>query len=179
MDELEYDTYHAGWLLASLVPAHNLKGEKLKERLSPENRTLAENYARHCIAEHLAVGSGRNNPYKESKYAPELVDGEPIRYDLAPNLADGLCRYIESGVPTGSFLRAVLENDLREACWRADATNRLLLWEFVCWLHNHAPRDCWGSREKVDAWLSRWTAAGNRVEAEPDRTAEAEFHRNN
>lgn len=110
---------------------------------------------------------------------PELVDGIPVRYDLAPNLADNLERYIEHGVPTGSFLRALLENNLRESCWRADKANRLLLWEYVCWLHHYAPQDCWGSPEKVKAWLRQWTGAGERREPEPDRTAEAEFHRNN
>ncbi len=91
---------------------------------------------------------------------PQLVDGIPIRYDLAPNLAGGLYRYIEHGVPAGHFLTKVLQNDLRGAVWRADPDNRLLLWEFVCWLHNHAPRACWGSPERVDAWLGQWTASG-------------------
>ncbi len=84
-----------------------------------------------------------------------LVNGEPVRYDLAPNLADGLERYIEHRIPTGDFLRAVLCSDLQDACYRADDTNRYLLYEFCCWLDNYAPRACWGSADKYNAWLNK------------------------
>ena len=95
---------------------------------------------------------------------PVLVRDEPVRYDKAPNLADGLERYIEHGVPPGHFLTKVLENDLLGACERADSTNRRILFEFVFWLVNYAPSECWGSPEKVDAWLDKWTAAGHPAE---------------
>lgn len=49
---------------------------------------------------------------------------------------------------------AVLSNDLKEACGRADSFNRRILFEIVVWLYNNAPITCWGSPEKVDAWLT-------------------------
>jgi hypothetical protein len=77
-----------------------------------------------------------------------------LRYDRLPvGLRGGLERYIEHGVPPGHFLTAVLTNDLREACSRADDINRYLLWDIVGWLWNEAPAPCWGSPEKVSAWL--------------------------
>jgi hypothetical protein len=77
-----------------------------------------------------------------------------LRYEKAPNdLGDSFKRYIELRIPTGSFLRAVLENDLKEACGRADIYNQRILFEIVYWLYNEAPPDCWGSPEKVKAWL--------------------------
>lgn len=68
---------------------------------------------------------------------------------------DGLARYIVDRTPTGGFLRAVLENDLCEACVRADLESRAALAEIVLWLYYNAPSECWGSPERVDAWLAR------------------------
>ena len=65
----------------------------------------------------------------------------------------GLQRYIEHGVPTGGFLEAVLSNNLRGACERADDLNQHALFEIVSWLYNDAPSGCWGSPAKHEAWL--------------------------
>lgn len=53
----------------------------------------------------------------------------------------------------GGFLRAVLCNDLKEACARADIVNLWILPVYATWLYNEAPAACWGSPSKVDAWL--------------------------
>lgn len=66
---------------------------------------------------------------------------------------EALRRYIDQRIPTGGFLEAVLSNDLREACGRADENNQRVLPELVAYLYNEAPSSCWGSREKVVAWL--------------------------
>lgn len=68
--------------------------------------------------------------------------------------ADGLALYIAENIAPGSFVTAVLENDLKEACGRADSQNRHLLFNYVNFLYNHAPCNCWGSRERVREWLS-------------------------
>ena len=60
--------------------------------------------------------------------------------------------YIEKGIRTGGFLTACLENDLLAAVNRADKTNLARLKDVVQWIYNEAPSDCWGSREKVQAW---------------------------
>ena len=66
----------------------------------------------------------------------------------------GIQGYINDHIDPGGFLSAVLSNDLRESFGRADSQNREDLFEIVCWLWNHAPVDCWGSAERVAAWLS-------------------------
>lgn len=77
-----------------------------------------------------------------------------FHYDLIPGLMmESLKRYIEYGIPTGHFLRAVLENDLNMAVARADQPNALLLATYVCWLANEAPAACWGSPQKVLNWI--------------------------
>jgi hypothetical protein len=87
---------------------------------------------------------------------------KPIRYtsrtpdwSLIPDSMIGpLRRYIENGIPPGDFMTAVLSNDLREACARADDINRPRLFEYVKFLHAYAPYSCWGSLKSVKAWVS-------------------------
>lgn len=66
---------------------------------------------------------------------------------------EGLKGYIIDHHPPGHFLCNVLSNDLMGAVSRADACNLQCLPEIVRFVYNHAPRNCWGSREKVAAWL--------------------------
>jgi hypothetical protein len=65
----------------------------------------------------------------------------------------GLIRYVVHHIPTGSFLLAVLMNDLAEACARADDENRYHLFDIVMFLYNHVPTSAWGSPEHVKKWL--------------------------
>ena len=75
-------------------------------------------------------------------------------YNLIPaHMMDSLRRYIDDGVPTGDFLRAVLANDAANALGRADSNNMWILPVYFTFLYNEAPAGCWGSVEKVDAWL--------------------------
>jgi hypothetical protein len=79
--------------------------------------------------------------------------------------------YIDHGIPVGHFLTAVLENDLFEACGRADDDNINNLPAFVAFLYNEVTPQCYGSREKVRAWLKMHEA---RREAEEAAKPEAE-----
>jgi len=85
------------------------------------------------------------------------VDGKPIDYDadnlLPKHMREGMKRYIEDRRPTGSFLTAVLSNDLMNTLRCADDINRHCLFNYAMWLHNYAPPECYGSPEKVRAWL--------------------------
>lgn len=65
----------------------------------------------------------------------------------------GIDRYVGNGVPTGSFLRVVLENDLFEAVARADPDNQLALADICEYIYNYTPATCHGSPERVAAWL--------------------------
>ena len=69
--------------------------------------------------------------------------------DVEATLTD----YIQTGVPMGGFLTAVVENDLANAVGRADAQNAAALRSIVMWIYNEAPSACWGSKEKVRAWI--------------------------
>jgi hypothetical protein len=78
-----------------------------------------------------------------------------LRYGRLPTerLAGAMQRYIEHGIPPGHFLTAILSNDLREACERADDDHKHTLFEIVGWLYNEAPSPCWGSPDKFAAWI--------------------------
>jgi hypothetical protein len=65
----------------------------------------------------------------------------------------GLTEYIAARRPVGSFLTAVLSNDLQDAVSRGDPMNRRLLPEIVAFLVNYAPGTCWGTPERVARWL--------------------------
>lgn len=82
-----------------------------------------------------------------------------IDYSALPEWArEGMKLYVEEHVEPGGGLRACLRNDLREAVGRVwdrmpETAQDLCL--LVSWLYNEAPGTCWGSKEKVDAWLAR------------------------
>jgi len=69
-------------------------------------------------------------------------------------LHDGLTEYIAARRPMGHFLTAVVSNDLREACARADDVCRDRLHTIVFFLFNYANGQCWGSPQLVSAWLT-------------------------
>lgn len=66
---------------------------------------------------------------------------------------DSLVSYIVKGTPTGGFLSAVLRNDLKEACARADGTNQHLIYDYVYVLWNYAPMNCWSGPKNAESWL--------------------------
>lgn len=94
--------------------------------------------------QNTCAGGGMNSAYTtlDGFYIPERMMG-------------GLRRYIERGVLPGDFLRAVLRNDLRAACERADDENLRNLPAYVSYLYNKAPSNCWGSPQKVSAWVDK------------------------
>lgn len=67
----------------------------------------------------------------------------------------GIQRYLNDGIIPGSFLKAVLENDLVGATGQADDENRHLLWHYANMLYNAFPArgvGCWGSPQALEDW---------------------------
>jgi hypothetical protein len=67
-----------------------------------------------------------------------------------PHMVIGLELYFERGIEPGSFMTAVLCNDLKGACARADWMNQRLIFQTVEWLYNEAPAGSWGSPEAYE-----------------------------
>lgn len=68
-------------------------------------------------------------------------------------------RYVVHGILPGSFLRAVISNDLRGAFENADSENIRCLDAYVRHFYNEEPAQCWGSKEKMLAWSAAKQAA--------------------
>lgn len=75
---------------------------------------------------------------------------------------ESLLAYVDQGRPTGGFLEAVLSNDLSRAFGNADDNNAKAIGDIVAWLYNEAPAMCWGSPQKVGAWLRQHAEARTR-----------------
>lgn len=76
-----------------------------------------------------------------------------LGYEARTQMIAALDRYAQHRQPVGDFLTAVLENNLSEAVGHADDDNLRNLPAFVGYLYNEMPSPCWGSPEKVKAWL--------------------------
>lgn len=72
---------------------------------------------------------------------------------MRPDIKAGLDRYRDDHVPTGGFLRHVLENDLFGAFAKADEGNQCDMLSILQYIHNNLPIGCYGSPEQVKEWL--------------------------
>ena len=80
-----------------------------------------------------------------------------LDYSMIPeHCRDGIQLYIEQGIPPGSFLQAVLENNLVRAFGMADHIDMHHIRDYCEFLYNEAPASSWGSPEKVEAWIKRF-----------------------
>ena len=80
----------------------------------------------------------------------------PMRPDaslILPDVKHSLDLYANNKCHPGSFLQAVLENDLMEAFGRADHAVMVNMPHILAYVQNNLPRDCWGSKMAVIEWL--------------------------
>ena len=76
-------------------------------------------------------------------------------YIIRREMIEALERYVQKGIPTGHFLRAVLAHDLMQACQRADHWNLPNLPAYAAYIYNEIPHNCHGSYEIVDRWIAQ------------------------
>ena len=70
-------------------------------------------------------------------------------------MESGVNDYVSMGLGQGSFLKAIICNDLKAAVMAADHVNMRNIPAYVEYFYNHAPFECWGSNEKYDAWVAK------------------------
>lgn len=73
---------------------------------------------------------------------------------LPSNLKTGIDNYIDHGQPVGSFLEAVLENNLTTAVVRADTVSQAHLRGIVMYVLRCAPQRCNGDAITVQDWIT-------------------------
>ena len=81
------------------------------------------------------------------------------QFTISDRMLVRLRAYIEQHARVGEFLTFVLSNNLQDACGHADDENIENLPAYVAYLYNEAPGACWGSPEKVKAWLNQGNIA--------------------
>lgn len=88
-----------------------------------------------------------------------------INYSYLPEHMQGaMQRYIERGIQPGSFLIAVLSNDLMGALKRGDDVNLGALSAYGRFLYCEAPRHCYGSLLHVNKWINQGGLAAYETE---------------
>ncbi len=81
-----------------------------------------------------------------------VLNGE-IKMSIPEDIKESIDLHVKHGNGyVGSFVQAVLENNLKEAFGKADENNREALFEIVSYCYNKIPAGCWGSKENVEAW---------------------------
>jgi len=78
----------------------------------------------------------------------------PNSKECPENIRQSIERYVNDKCSTGGFLRAVLENNLKESMARADEDNLDALPHIVAFCYNKIPQICWGSPKNVENWLN-------------------------
>jgi hypothetical protein len=77
------------------------------------------------------------------------------QYKISAEMVDAIKRYTDNKVQPGEFLTHIICNDpIRDCIESADSQNMANLPAFLAYFVNEAPSQCWGSREKMEAWLS-------------------------
>ena len=85
----------------------------------------------------------------------EVLNKAEQAYTSIPDYTiQALHRYIYKRVQTGDFLYAVLSNDLFRAAGKADENNKKAFWDILIFIYNEIPSPAWGSKEKVEKWLT-------------------------
>ena len=79
-----------------------------------------------------------------------------LNYTILPDHIQSRAKlYIEEGIPPGDFLQQVICNKLKESFMYADDINQMRMFDIVKFFYNEAPLNCWGSKERMEAWIER------------------------
>ena len=81
----------------------------------------------------------------------ESIDTEGFEHiRVVPSIVS----YYERRQPVGDFLTGMLEADLRKALSHASGDCLEQIRDIFIFIYNRLPSQCWGSKEKVKAWLA-------------------------
>jgi hypothetical protein len=83
----------------------------------------------------------------------DAIEARARACGVPEHLVEGLALYVAHGFRPGSFLQAVLANDLMDAVNRGDEDSRAGLVALCVFISHALPAQCHGSRERVAAWI--------------------------
>jgi hypothetical protein len=85
----------------------------------------------------------------------EQAVNDPQYRAIPSYILTSLYDYVEHHSAPGHFLTAILSNDLFAAFGRADRDAQNAIGLLITFIHNNVRTDCYGSPEKVSAWLNK------------------------
>jgi hypothetical protein len=80
--------------------------------------------------------------------------GKGMNQNMPSYMHHVMLEWIAYGRTYDEFLAAVVNSDLMGAAKCADQMNRDYLFQYCNFLHNYAPSECFGSKEKAQAWAT-------------------------
>ena len=107
---------------------------------------------------------------------PPMTDTHPsverarlgfLERDLPEYMWEGVKLWLERGICTGSFLRAVLQNDLKGSSGAADVNNRAMIFEWACFMRSSMPYYTQGSPDVCQAWCDKGGLEGKEEDNGP------------
>lgn len=102
----------------------------------------------------------------EEQVMAELIKSEPEYAKKIPAITlHGIQQYVAYGTPGGSFLRALLTNDLGGVHSMADDENWAALRDILYYLNNCTPMSCYGEPDAYESWIERKRQARLKREA--------------
>jgi len=79
-----------------------------------------------------------------------------LRLPIPESTKGTIDNYVKHGLEPGSFVKAVLSNDLNSAFGCADGINTICMRAIVAYVYNYIPNTCHGSPEIVRGWLDKF-----------------------
>ena len=80
-------------------------------------------------------------------------------YGVPAHTAGAIDRYLNHGFEPGSFVMAVMHNDLNRAVASADSVNQAALVDIVKFFYNEVPARAWGNADRVQNYIESVRAA--------------------
>jgi hypothetical protein len=85
------------------------------------------------------AAASREGVTLKTLFSPQSLDFSGEYEQIPPRMRDAILRYACHGAELGSFLQAVIRNDLFGAFGSADAENKPLIGLYVSWFYNRCP----------------------------------------
>ena len=131
-----------------------MKAVGMDEKQAAARTTLLEEAACELVETYrLRSGQQRALSALQTDLLKDAVEGLKVLTAIPTRMFGPVLRYVVQGIKPGHFLSAVITNDLREVA-RADDENQEALGSWVRLFHNFTPAACWGSEDRLDAWVS-------------------------
>ena len=80
------------------------------------------------------------------------IELNAMKCGIPDYMIEEVVEYLAQGRPTGDFLAAVINNNLREAVRCASDTNIHCLDKYINFFYRYASSDAWGYPEATDVW---------------------------